>query len=131
MRYLLFYDGECGLCHAAVKFVLKHDKKKAFRFAPLKGVTAQKVLLSPIQEDSLVLAENLTADHPNLTLSGKGAVRILWLLGGIWAVPGLLSYLPGSVLNPCYRFIAKRRHWFFKPPSCAIPSQADSSRFLP
>ena len=33
----LFYDGHCGLCHGAVKFVLRHDREAVFRFAPLQG----------------------------------------------------------------------------------------------
>ena len=37
---ILFYDGHCGLCHSAVKFVVKQDRSgKAFRFAPLYGKT--------------------------------------------------------------------------------------------
>ena len=35
-RLRLFYDGECGLCHAAVRFVLAEDRDgQGFRFAPL------------------------------------------------------------------------------------------------
>jgi predicted DCC family thiol-disulfide oxidoreductase YuxK len=34
-HHLLLYDGECGFCHAAVRFVLAHDRRRAFRFAAL------------------------------------------------------------------------------------------------
>ncbi len=36
----IFYDGNCGLCHRGVRFVMKRDAdRKAFRFAPLQGTT--------------------------------------------------------------------------------------------
>ena len=41
---ILFYDGHCGLCHSAVKFVLKHDRRALFRFAPLQGELAKQHL---------------------------------------------------------------------------------------
>ena len=32
----VFYDGHCGLCHGAVRFILARDRTgTAFRFAPL------------------------------------------------------------------------------------------------
>ncbi|HZH02738.1 MAG TPA: DCC1-like thiol-disulfide oxidoreductase family protein [Myxococcaceae bacterium] len=34
---ILFYDGGCGLCHRAVRFVLARDPAGRFRFAPLGG----------------------------------------------------------------------------------------------
>ena len=37
---ILFYDGSCGLCHRAVRFILAEDRSgTAFRFAPLGGET--------------------------------------------------------------------------------------------
>lgn len=128
---LILYDGACGLCRASVLFVLKRDKKKRFLFAPLQGVTAKKILPFPISEDSVVVVEEFDTAAPRLTFSGKGACKILWLLGGLWSLPGLLYFLPGALLNPVYRFIAGKRHLFFNAPSCEIPPHMDSSRFLP
>jgi hypothetical protein len=36
---IVFFDGECGLCHAFVKFVVRHDPAAQFLFAPLRGET--------------------------------------------------------------------------------------------
>ena len=41
---LLIYDGTCGFCHGAVRFVLRHDRKSVFRFAPLLGEVATDVM---------------------------------------------------------------------------------------
>ncbi|MEZ6020031.1 MAG: DCC1-like thiol-disulfide oxidoreductase family protein [Planctomycetota bacterium] len=34
---LVLYDGECGLCHGAVRFLLAEDTTARFRLAPLQG----------------------------------------------------------------------------------------------
>ena len=41
---VLFFDGVCNLCNQAVQFVIRHDKKAVFRFAPLQSEFGQKVL---------------------------------------------------------------------------------------
>ena len=32
---IIYYDGKCALCHAAVKIVLKLDNEQVFKFSPL------------------------------------------------------------------------------------------------
>jgi predicted DCC family thiol-disulfide oxidoreductase YuxK len=40
---ILFY-GVCNLCNASVQFVIKHDRKRLFRFASLQSSFGEKVL---------------------------------------------------------------------------------------
>ena len=42
--HLLLYDGECGFCHWAVRFVLARDRKGLFHFAALQSAAAARVL---------------------------------------------------------------------------------------
>ncbi len=37
----VLYDGECGLCHRSVKFLLKRDRHQLW-YAPLQGETAAR-----------------------------------------------------------------------------------------
>lgn len=86
--HLVFYDGECGLCDHVVQFLLWADRKGVFVFAPLQGETAREVLKGLPEEsrgaDSLVLVENYKSENAQFYLFGKGALRIAWLLGGLW-----------------------------------------------
>src|ERR1041384_6967663 len=43
-KWLLLYDGVCGLCNKTVQFTLKRDKKDQFRFAPIQGWLAHRML---------------------------------------------------------------------------------------
>lgn len=132
-NHLVFYDGECGFCDQVVQFILKVDHRKLFMFAPLQGKTAAKVLkgMSPSdrREDTLVLVENYREPHEQISILGKGAFRILWLLGGAWKLLGWISFLPSPLYNWAYRLFARHRHRFFAK-QCQLPQQKDS-RFLP
>lgn len=134
-KHLVFYDGKCGLCDRIVQFILKKDSKKIFDFAPLQGTTAAALLhaLPPEikNKDSLILIENYQEPHPSFYIFGKGALRICWLLGGAWTIPGLFSWMPSWLYDWGYRLVARNRHNFFKPISCVIPTKEHRDRFLP
>ncbi len=134
MTHLLFYDGECGLCDHAVQFVLRMDKNEVFVFAPLQGETAKKYLKDlpeeVIEADSLILFENFQQSDAKLFIYGKGAFRILWLLGGGWILLGWISFLPSWVYDWGYRLVARYRHSFFKKNACQLPLSEEKRRFL-
>ena len=37
---VLLYDGDCGFCAESVQLVLRHERRRRVRFAPLQGVFA-------------------------------------------------------------------------------------------
>jgi predicted DCC family thiol-disulfide oxidoreductase YuxK len=133
--HLVFYDGQCGLCDQIVQFLLKSDKHGIFSFAPLQGITANKVLNKLPKEyrslDSLILVENYQSPNQKFFILGKGALRILWLLGGSWTILGSLSFLPAIIYDWAYRLIAKNRHRLFKQTQCVVPDPKLMGRFLP
>lgn len=109
---IVFFDGQCALCHWAVLFLLRHDSQERFVFAPLQGKTAGE-LLGPLFEampdlDSMVLYVEGSGGSETL-IEGKAMLRTCWLLGGFWAILGLLSFLPGFLYNWAYRLLAANR----------------------
>jgi predicted DCC family thiol-disulfide oxidoreductase YuxK len=45
---VLFYDGHCGLCHYAVKFIVQQDRSgMASNLPPLRGATFQASIPVP------------------------------------------------------------------------------------
>lgn len=118
IKHLIFFDGNCPLCHRAVRFVLHEDKNKIFGFAPLQGKTALRELTPELRKgngDTMVLLQNYGADIETTLIRGKAAFRILWLLGGGWALLGSLSFLPSFLFDLVYRLIAKYRYKIFSP----------------
>jgi len=135
-KHLIFYDGTCGMCHGVVQFLLKQDKNKIFAFAPLQGETAAHLLndwrICFPDADSLVLVENYRDnDNKKILLFGNGALRICWLLGGLWKIPGIISFFPTFFYDWGYRWIARHRFQWFEKQTCLIPKMEDLKRFLP
>ena len=126
MKHLVFYDGACGLCDATVQFILNHDTHDLFVFAPLGGETAKKYLHIDPAIDSVVLVENYKTD-PKTYIQSQAVFKILYALGGFYTLPGLLSFLPPSLFNWGYRFVARNRHKWFDP-ACLL---RNNPKFLP
>ena len=93
--HLVFYDNSCLMCQRAVAIAKKADRKNICEFKPLPTGDA----------DSLILLE----DGKKKWLYGKAVFRLLWLLGGKWALIGWFYVLPSWIIDPIYRFIASRR----------------------
>ncbi len=131
---IVFYDGHCGLCDRAVKFVLKHDGSgHAFRFAPLQGTTfASRVSAEQRAKlpDAMVV---LTKDGATLTRS-DAFVHIFRRLGGGWrSLAGALAMIPRPLRNPIYDFIARIRYRIFgrRDEVCPIIPPELRARFDP
>ena len=127
---LILYDGVCNLCNRWVQFVLKHDKRRQFSFAPLQGATAKNILSEKFQEqqvpDTVVLIDN-----NKVYTRSEAALRILKLLGNGWNLFYSLVVIPRFLRDGVYRFISNRRYkWFGKSDSCILPSPEWKDRFL-
>ncbi|HEU5078711.1 MAG TPA: DCC1-like thiol-disulfide oxidoreductase family protein [Opitutaceae bacterium] len=117
MRNVLFYDGECGLCNAVVRFLLRRDRRGLLRFAPLQGATAQAFLrnqgLDTAHFDSLVFVDDLSAAAPIYFLRSNAVLEILRRLGGVWRFSAIFRVIPPSVRDLAYRLVARTRYLIF------------------
>ena len=130
----LFYDGTCGLCHAAVRFFLAEDPRGAhLRFGTLQGRSFHRAA-GPKERralpDSLVL---LTSDREVLTRS-RGVRQALASIGGYWrALAAVASLVPAPAADALYDAVARVRHRLFRRPAAACPIVPPDlrGRFLP
>lgn len=125
-EHLVFFDGECPLCHRLVQHVIEIDVNRHLVFALLNGETAENILAGP-QEDlkkanSLVLVENYQSTERQFWIRSRGILRIYWLVGNGWGLLGILSFLPSFLGDIIYRHLAFHRHQFkMKMPNTTIP----------
>jgi predicted DCC family thiol-disulfide oxidoreductase YuxK len=130
----VFYDGHCGLCHRAVKFVLKHDRSgSAFRFAPLQGATFQSRVPAGQRAGLPDSVAVLTADG-TLLVRSNAFLHILRRLGGGWrALGSMLGVIPRPLRDVVYDFIARIRYRVFgtREELCPIVPPELRSRFDP
>ncbi len=122
MPELLFYDGQCGLCHRACRFVLAEDVAgDLFAFAPLQGETFTARLVPEQRRDlpdSIVL---LTEDGRVLTRT-NALIHLGHRLGGLWRPLAFSARLvPRPLRDGAYATLAAIRHRLFASPKDLCP----------
>ena len=124
----LFFDGECGLCDGFAAFLLRADRKRIFRLAPLNGKTARALLPESGENwETLVLLEG-----ERLSIRSDAVIRTLRRLGGLWKATVLLRIVPRPLRDAGYDFIARhRRKWFSAPATCIVDRGSPDPRLLP
>lgn len=130
LRVVLF-DGECGLCAASVRFILRRDPAARFRFAPLQSATGRRMMaqhhLPPDDLGSLVLIEDGRAFRES-----TAALRVARALRFPWPLLSVCLLLPRCLRDPVYRLIARNRHRLVPlDTTCPLPSAEWRDRFLP
>jgi predicted DCC family thiol-disulfide oxidoreductase YuxK len=58
---IILFDDVCNLCNGTVNFLLKHDRKKQFHFAPIHSEVAQLLFRKfqiPVETDSVILIKS-------------------------------------------------------------------------
>jgi predicted DCC family thiol-disulfide oxidoreductase YuxK len=131
---ILFYDGHCGLCHRAVKFVLKHEGLgNAFRFAPLQGPTFRARVPADRRAglpDSIVVL----TESGELLVRSDAFLHILRRMGGGWRIlAGVLAAVPRALRDLIYDFVARVRYRIFgkRDELCPIVPPELRARFDP
>ncbi len=122
----IFYDGDCGLCHGAVRFVSKRQPSGCvFRFAPLDGKTFQETVPEGDRED---LPDSIVVQTSNgeILVRSAAAVFIMKRLGAFWRGLGWVSSLvPRRLADGLYDIVARHRLRFFPRPSSSCPILSD------
>ncbi|MBE0640796.1 MAG: DUF393 domain-containing protein [Bacteroidales bacterium] len=127
---LILYDGECPLCNASVRFVLRVDRQGNIRFSPLDSAYAREVLKAHFPEgkvpDSLIFVTNGCVDTRSDAL-----LAILNYLPFPWRALVILRILPSWLRNLSYRLIAASRQMFgSENKACSLPDAEYKNRFV-
>jgi predicted DCC family thiol-disulfide oxidoreductase YuxK len=129
VRRIVLFDGVCSVCDRIVNFILDHDSRGRFQFAPLQSpagrALAEKYGVGTSLE-TMVLIEGDRA----FTRS-TAALRMARQLDGAWPLAYALILVPTSLRDWAYRgFAARRYRWFGQLDACRIPTPETRSRFL-
>lgn len=136
-RTVIYYDGECVMCHGVVRLLLRVGVPSDFHFASQQGEAWAALLTANpklAQVDSIVVARD-TADTGSAWVRIR-AEAVLWLLAQLRApfpVAALLFVVPLPVLDLGYRLVARFRKRILgelPPGACPIPPTAFRDRFL-
>ena len=130
-KKIVLFDGVCNLCDNAVQYVIKHDKKDAFRFVALQSELGKEILnylkVDTSKMDSIIMYDPGVAYY----YKSDAALEILKELGGILRWSTVFSIIPSSLRNPIYDYVARNRYkWYGKKDACMIPTPELKAKFL-
>ena len=127
---IIFFDGVCGMCNHFVDLVLRADRRSLFRFAPLQGDTARRLL--PTLPDNPTEWSMIYLDDRGIHDQSDASLEVYRRLGGFWSLLSVLRFVPRPIRNPVYGLIARNRYrWFGRRETCRVPQQHERDRFLP
>jgi len=127
---IVLFDGVCNLCCFLVKFIIRRDPDKRFRFASLQSMKGQQILLNselPVLDNNSVVY----IKEGNYFYRSSAILNILFDLGGLWKIFYVFNIIPTFVLDYVYSIIAKTRYRIFgKRSTCLVPTLEIMDRFL-
>jgi len=110
---VLYYDGNCAMCHGFVRLLLAEERTGTLRYAPLQGRHFRESVPESKRSglpDSLILG---TGDGV-LQLRSAAVIQILERLGGLWtAAARLLRLVPRPLRDAAYDATGALRYRVF------------------
>jgi len=131
----MLYDGDCGFCSGAVRFVLARDRRAVFHFASLQSAAAARVLAPlggrPADLATFYVIEDYQGARPVLHDRANAALVVARALGRPWSVAMVLRVLPKRWLDAAYGVVARHRHRILgRAEVCIVPGPGERDRFL-
>jgi predicted DCC family thiol-disulfide oxidoreductase YuxK len=118
---VVLYDGTCGLCNRAVRFLLRIDRRGVLRFSTLQGAPGQAWLLAhglPAGDfESMVFVRNwggaADAGPGAYALRTDALVAALEACGGAGRALAWIRLVPRPWRDAGYRLVARVRYRLF------------------
>jgi predicted DCC family thiol-disulfide oxidoreductase YuxK len=129
-RPVIIFDGHCVLCSRSAQFVLRHDRRSAFRLlaaqTPLGHALYTHYGLDPRDYESMILITDGVA-----WLKSEAVIRIAQGLGLPWSLAAIVRVLPRAWRDRLYGVLARNRFRVFgRRDTCYLPDPRDADRFL-
>lgn len=107
---LVFFDGDCAMCHRSIRFLLSRLRVESFRFVPLQSLAntewenAIRTQLGHDLQTSIVVWRN--GEFLNRS---RAVLAISVALGFPWNLAAILRILPAALLDFGYALVARKR----------------------
>ena len=123
VKNVIYYDGECGLCHLAVRFILRVDSKSKFYFSPLSNF-----------DNKLKNIDSIILKSGNRVFYESQAIIMVFdnIDNNCNYLAKLLKLIPINVLDTAYRWVSRNRAKISKKKvsSCPIVPNYYKKRFI-
>ncbi len=128
-KYIVFFDGECGVCNFWVQWVLEKDKKDRFLFASLQSHFGQKFLSERGLNTQNLDTIYLWKPQGYYLIKSKAIFKITSILGGVYHLFAFGRLLPGSISDFFYDIVAKNRMKITNQ-KCYLPTKEQKKKII-
>ncbi|MDZ4803931.1 MAG: thiol-disulfide oxidoreductase DCC family protein [Candidatus Eisenbacteria bacterium] len=127
---IILFDGVCNLCNGSVQFLLRFDRRRAFRLAAIQSPEGQAIMkwfgFSTGMSGTMLLVEG-----GRVSTRSTAVLRIASRLPFPWWLSGIGWIVPRIVRDWAYDIVARNRYrWFGRRETCLVPGPEHEGRFL-
>src|ERR1051325_2634533 len=120
---IVLFDGVCNLCNASVRFIIKRDMNKRFKFASLQSSSYSASLFRRLNFDSSGIDSIVLYENGSLFFRSTAVLKIAKYLSGLWKLLYAFIIIPPFIRDAVYDFVARNRYkWFGKRQECELPT---------
>lgn len=156
---IILFDGECMMCSAIVRFVIRRDPARRFRFASLEseagGAIRRRALGGPgarltvrgselakgnVSSDAVDGKTGVGVPAPDtfmlvrgdqIYMKSRAGLEVVKELRGAWPLLYAFIVVPSPIRDKVYDYIARNRYrWFGRNDHCLLPAPENRDRFI-
>lgn len=139
-RILVVFDGYCGFCNRAVRWLLARDRRDRLRFVASESAKAAEMLArhglnAPVATNvpgTILVVRDAGGPAETVLVRSDAVVALLRELPRPWPWIGVaLKWIPRPVRDLGYRLVARWRYRIWgRLESCPVPTAEERARFL-
>ncbi len=127
---VIYFDGVCNLCNLSIQFILRHEKDKKLKFAPLQSL-AGSTILKHVRDTEPDLDSLIFQQGESIYTQSKAVFKIASYLKWPYSLVRYFQILPKPLTDLFYRWIARNRYSVFgKRDQCMLPTPELRDRFI-
>ena len=139
-RLLVIFDGQCGLCNRAVRWLARRDRRDRLRFiasesTKVSGLLARQGIGAPNPESgpaTILVVRDFSHSSEVVLVRSEAVLALLAELTRPWPTIGAaLGWIPRPTRDLGYRLIARWRYRIRgRLESCPAPTAENRVKFL-
>ena len=128
---IILYDGVCILCNKWVSYIIKNDKKKRFKFAPIQSKIAKNIICE-IGGSSEIIDTIFLIKSDKFYTKFQASTYALYSVNKIFILLYALNLIfPKKFLDFFYDIVGSRRYQIFgMHDTCPLPDAETKDRFI-
>lgn len=128
-KYIVFFDGDCGVCNFWVQWILKRDHNNRFLFASLQSDFGQRFLTERKLNTEVFNTLYLWKPNHYYLEKSNAVLQIANILGGIYKLSVIGKIIPRFFSDTIYDLISKNRMKLANQ-KCYLPTPDERKKFI-